>query len=99
PIRVDRGAARRCFELRKADGTFYHVAVLDYGAECTCPDFVFNRDGLDPLGCKHIRSLVALGIIDTRATHVRRVPPSAFDEESETLEPLRRPGQQADLQA
>ena len=42
----------------------YDVAQTPYGPECDCPDFIFRRAGLDPHGCKHVRALVACGLID-----------------------------------
>lgn len=57
-------AARKAWRLRKADGTTYHVAVMDHGIECECPDFVFRREGIDPEGCKHCKALVAVGLLD-----------------------------------
>ncbi len=53
----------RAFRLRKPDGTAYDVAETAYGPTCDCPDFTFNRDGIDPDGCKHIRALAALTLI------------------------------------
>src|SRR3989442_16030799 len=65
PLRADRGAGcRKLYRLRKADGTAYHVARLDAGhTHCDCPDFEFRREGLDKLGCKHIKSLRATGLL------------------------------------
>lgn len=83
PVPCDRQAARQCFELRKSDGTVYHVSRHDHGAECTCADFAFNRDGIDPMGCKHVRSLVALGILDTRPARIATPPPSAWNDDLE----------------
>ncbi len=51
------------FRLRKEDGTAYDVALTDHGAECSCPDFVFNRDGKDPGGCKHIKAMRSWGML------------------------------------
>lgn len=63
PVACDPEAALRCYELRKADGTVYCVSHHPHGSECTCPDWVFSRDGIDPAGCKHIKALVALGML------------------------------------
>ena len=63
PITADPSIADQAIRLRKADGTVYHVTRHVYGAECDCPDFTFNRDGYDPDGCKHIKALVASGMI------------------------------------
>lgn len=64
PIRCDPTGAVRAFRLKKPDGTLYDVAQTQFGAQCDCPDFVYRRDGLDPDGCKHVKSLVAEGLID-----------------------------------
>jgi len=64
PVPCDPTAAQRCWSLRKSDGTIYHASLQSWGAECDCPDFVFRRDGLDPAGCKHLKALRALGIVD-----------------------------------
>jgi hypothetical protein len=63
-IACDRAVAERGFRLAKADGTHYDVSQSPYGPHCDCPDFIFRRDGLDPDGCKHVRALVAQGLID-----------------------------------
>lgn len=63
PIVADSFAAVRAFRLTKPDGTAYDVARTVDGPTCDCPDFVFHRDGIDPDGCKHIKSLVACGIL------------------------------------
>jgi hypothetical protein len=54
----------RAFRLTKRDGDFHDVIDGLYGAECTCGDFVFRRDGLDPTGCKHVKACRACGLID-----------------------------------
>jgi len=64
PVHCDPTAARRCWSLRKADGTSYHASQHTWGAECDCPDFIFRRDGRDPAGCKHVKALTALGMLD-----------------------------------
>ncbi|HEV3256991.1 MAG TPA: SWIM zinc finger family protein [Gemmataceae bacterium] len=55
-----RGKAVR---LRKADGTAYDVAVTERGHECSCPDWIFNRDGKDRKGCKHVAALRACRLL------------------------------------
>jgi hypothetical protein len=55
---------KRAWSLRKADGTGYTVADGKYGATCDCASFTFRHDGLDAVGCKHIRALRALGLLD-----------------------------------
>jgi hypothetical protein len=64
PLACDPPIAARAFQLRKPDGTFYDVAQTPFGSTCDCPDFVYRRDGLDPLGCKHVRALRAYGLIE-----------------------------------
>lgn len=54
----------RAWRLRKADGTTYDVADTIDGATCDCADQVFRHEGNDATGCKHIRALRALGLID-----------------------------------
>lgn len=56
-------AAERCYLLRKLDGTEYHVSRHDHGCMCTCPDFIFRRDGRDPAGCKHTQALHHFGML------------------------------------
>ncbi len=63
PLQPDRAVALQAFRLRKPDGTVYHVARHDHGAECDCPDFIFHRDGIDPDGCKHVKALTACGLL------------------------------------
>jgi hypothetical protein len=63
PIPCDPPAAIKAFRLRKANGTAYDVAQTTHGLVCDCPDFVFHRDGIDEAGCKHIKALVALGML------------------------------------
>ena len=52
------------YRLTKHDGEEYDVSVEPHGAECTCPDFIFRRNWLDILGCKHIRAARAAGLIE-----------------------------------
>lgn len=67
PLSVDSQVAVKGYELRKGDGACYHVAQLRHGCECTCPDFIFRRDGIDPTGCKHIKALGACLMLETGA--------------------------------
>ncbi len=54
----------KAFRLRRTDtGELHDVAQLPTGCECTCGDFVWRRDGLDPAGCKHVRALKAWGLL------------------------------------
>src|SRR5262249_3973215 len=63
PLPVDQDAATKAFWLRKADGTTYDVARTVHGSECSCPDWIFNRDGKDVSGCKHIKAMKACGLL------------------------------------
>src|SRR4051794_10245470 len=60
PIASEDG---RAWRLRKADGTLHDVAETPHGPTCSCGDQTFRHEGLDALGCKHIRALRALGLI------------------------------------
>ena len=53
----------KAFRLDKADGACYDVTETVYGPQCDCPDFIFRRDGIDPTGCKHVKALIAQGLI------------------------------------
>lgn len=63
PVRLDDPGDRKAFRLNKSDGTLYDVAQTGLETRCDCPDYVFRRDGLDPEGCKHVKALVAQGLI------------------------------------
>jgi hypothetical protein len=78
--------ASKCYELRKADGTAYHVSRHEHGISCTCPDQTWKREGLTDLPCKHGAALLALGMLDAPAygaparpvrEHGHGQPPSA----------------------
>jgi hypothetical protein len=57
-------AVRKAYRLSKPDGTAYDVALTRHGLTCDCPDFIFHRDGIDPDGCKHIKAMVAYGLLE-----------------------------------
>jgi hypothetical protein len=59
-------AVMKAYRLSKPDGTAYDVARTNHGLTCDCPDFIFHRDGLDPDGCKHIKAMVAYGLLDRK---------------------------------
>jgi hypothetical protein len=62
PIASQADDVPRAFRLsRKSD--VYDVAQTAHGPTCDCPDFIFRRDGLDPLGCLHIRAMRAVGML------------------------------------
>lgn len=71
PLPADGRAHLRAFRLRKLDGTEYDIAQTGEGITCDCPDFAFNRDGIDPGGCKHVKALVACGLIDPAQEEAR----------------------------
>ena len=62
-LTVSPDVARKAFRLGKPDGTLYDVAETTYGPACDCPDFIFRREGIDPAGCKHVKALVACGLL------------------------------------
>lgn len=64
PVRDCTGDVARAWRLRKGDGTAYTVADTTDGATCECADFTFRHQGHDQAGCKHIRAMRALGLID-----------------------------------
>jgi hypothetical protein len=64
PIPCDPAAALKAFRLRKSDGASYNVATTEFGPACDCPDFTFHRDGIDPDGCKHIKAMIGVGLIE-----------------------------------
>jgi hypothetical protein len=63
-LACDPLVAIKAFRLNKLDGTLYDIAQTEYGPQCDCPDFIFRRDGIDPAGCKHVKALVAEGLIE-----------------------------------
>src|SRR5262249_38123360 len=64
PVRPEADGVTRAWRLRKADGTTYDVADTAHGATCDCADQTFRHEGIDAAGCKHVRALRALGLID-----------------------------------
>ena len=63
PIRSDRASPSRRSASRRAMG---RITMSPYHPwpHCDCPDFVLGRDGLDPEGCKHVKAMVACGLLD-----------------------------------
>jgi hypothetical protein len=57
--------ANPALSLTKPDGTRYEIA----NGECTCPDFVYCRDRIDPKGCKHVAALRAVGLLPKFQPH------------------------------
>jgi hypothetical protein len=66
PVLADSSVALKAFRLRKEDGTIYDIAQTAHGLECDCPDALFRRDGRDATGCKHVKALVACGLLDAK---------------------------------
>ncbi|MBV8317158.1 MAG: hypothetical protein JOZ53_19630 [Planctomycetaceae bacterium] len=64
PLACDSTIAEKAYRLDKEDGSVYDVSQTRHGPLCDCPDFVFRRDGLDPSGCKHVKALLAHGLIE-----------------------------------
>jgi hypothetical protein len=64
PVNPESDDVIRAWRLRRADGTSYVVAETADGATCECGDQVWRHEGLDRVGCKHVRALRALGLID-----------------------------------
>ena len=63
--RLDRpqAAILEGWRLTKKDGTAYDVALTEHGVECSCPDYIIRRDGIEPEGCKHTRACIAVGLL------------------------------------
>lgn len=52
------------WRLTKSDGRIYDVRLDENGfVACDCFDFLKNREGKDPAGCKHCRALKAVGLL------------------------------------
>lgn len=77
----------RVFRLAKANGESYDVSEHADECLCTCPDFESRRRGLDALGCKHIRSLRALGLM---------IEPPVFAQEAQEATPAPADAPRAD---
>jgi hypothetical protein len=77
PLPVDSSIHSKAFRLRKFDGTEYDIAQAGEDITCDCPDYTFNRDGIDPDGCKHIKALVACGLMDRSRDEDRPTAPVA----------------------
>jgi hypothetical protein len=70
PIRgIEDPEILKAFRLEKksdADAV-YDVALTVHGLECSCPDFEARHRGLPTAGCKHVRALVELGLLERPA--------------------------------
>ena len=60
----------KAFRLSKVGGDEreYDVEELAGGARCDCADFVFRREGVPGLGCRHIRGAWMCGLIGEYST-------------------------------
>jgi hypothetical protein len=74
PLHGDDVGIMKAFRLRKYDGTEYDIAQTADGVSCDCPDYAFRREAVDPSGCKHIKALIACGLIDPDLTESRASP-------------------------
>lgn len=65
--RLDRGreAVLEGWRLTKPDGTAYDCCRTEHGLLCDCPDFAWRREDIEPEGCKHLRALVRVGLLET----------------------------------
>jgi hypothetical protein len=74
PLDGRQFGAVRAFRLTKQGGKpapdggpcVYDVAEDLTGAACDCPDYTFRRDDLDFSGCKHIKAMVACGLLSRK---------------------------------
>jgi hypothetical protein len=64
PVRPETSDCIRAWRLRRPNGEAYLVGETIDGATCECGDFVFRHEGNDQVGCKHVRALRALGLLD-----------------------------------
>jgi hypothetical protein len=66
PIRPESSVVVKAWRLRKMDGTAYVVADKIHGATCDCGDYHYCHEGKDKdqTGCKHVRAIRDLGLID-----------------------------------
>lgn len=58
----DPAVAFPVLALTKEDGVTYHCAITEWGARCDCVDGEI-REKRGSGRCKHIRSLVAVGLL------------------------------------
>jgi hypothetical protein len=81
PLPAEPPTILKAFQLRKFDGTEYDLCQTQEGISCDCPDYTFHREGVDPEGCKHVKALVACGLLDPEMSRaparVATTPPQA----------------------
>jgi hypothetical protein len=97
PLDGDDVALMKAFRLRKFDGTEYDIAQTAQDISCDCPDFTFRREAIDPSGCKHIKALVACGLIDPGQAKTLTVPQAEAPTPAPRAQaaPVQQPGNQA----
>ena len=64
-LNPDPTIADPAWRLTKEDGTSYDVHVDEWGASCTCPDYVYSRQN-EEKKCKHCEALRATGLLVPR---------------------------------
>jgi hypothetical protein len=57
------------WRLTRPDGVTYDVGRDEQGCSCDCADFTFRREGMPGTRCKHIRALVAVGLMQPSSSH------------------------------
>jgi hypothetical protein len=66
-VASDVRVADPAFALVKTDGTTYHCGMTDFGWTCDCGHMTFVGDKIgEP--CKHLRSILAIGLPDKIAS-------------------------------
>lgn len=60
----DGAIGNAAFRLTTEAGGNYDVIARPWGIECDCWDYQTRRDGIDPNGCKHIRALAEVGLLE-----------------------------------
>ena len=69
PLRPDADVAVKAFRFKKADGTTYDVSLNAEGRfSCDCLGFLKHGMCKDGRGCKHVRCLVAAGMMPAPAS-------------------------------
>jgi hypothetical protein len=62
-------ASSVAYRLTKPYGPAYDVRQGERGAECSCPDHIYSRQGKDPRCCKHVCALRAWGLLPALPPH------------------------------
>jgi hypothetical protein len=80
-LRIDAPEITHAYRLRKADGTHHDVHADGSGAHCSCGDHTYRHEGIDAIGCKHIRSLRAWALLPAAPAY----PTASADDASGTF--------------